>query len=304
MTDQKPTVGPQGGTGTPPTPSGFVDTGKDAPYVIPPPDAVEVKAGRLRAFFEPDVIAWLQPSGIALAAAYKPGQAVTVVPFVAHLAIRDRLDAVLGMPNWSETHENPGDFHRVTLSVRFAPGADWVDRVGVSDVKDGRDGYEEAFRSAALALGVGRYLLTQVQGVVWDGKALATPRLPDHALPTAFRSCGRERARVVFGLAESATVEARKHGFQGDASAVVSALLREHGAYHEKFPGGAPLWRVENRHADDMTRHLNDWITDIAAGRVYGPCCPRPLVPAEAKGGPPPTEKKNGKDAPQTAKSS
>src|SRR5262245_47764517 len=137
--------------------------------------------------FAPDAIEW-KPQSVA-------GNRALAICYIDARAVMDRLDAVIGPENWSDTYAVLADGNVVcTLSLRL--GGTWVSKAdvgGESDQKDEGDrrkaSFSDALKRAAVKWGVGRYLYRL--GGEWvdydpQKKQLkGTPRLPAWALPAA-----------------------------------------------------------------------------------------------------------------------
>lgn len=232
----------------------------------------ERKCEKLREFFPPDVIGW-DAQGTSQA---KISDMLACVPFVSMVAIHDRLDDVLGADSWSERYENPGDFTRCILSVRFNDGQDWVTRVGLSNSKDLARAQAEALRGAALTLGIGRYLTAHVGQAQWDGQRLKSiPSLPDVAKPEEYRAAGREFAQKLRQLIEQCCAESKAKGQKWD-SKEAAWLLVSHVA--PNFPrdadGHVSLARLERRKVSAILNRCNAWLGELAAGNRNPPSSP------------------------------
>lgn len=249
---------------------------------------VEVKSGKLRAYFAPDELEWNPDKPVILTAA---GDRVTFFPAPRYYAVVDRLDAVLGPDNWRVSHENPGkasEYVRCVLSVRFTAEGEWVARARVSEAKCPNEAHANSFRDAACEFGVGRYLMGQGFATTCKGfgKYADTPRVSQHLLPEPYRECGRERARVIRDLLESA-VKAASHDVKlSEDDALIELVARYGGDPDGRIvsatPKGVYLSRVENRHADAILACVHRWIADIAAGRPRSESAPLSLVNPDA----------------------
>jgi hypothetical protein len=239
---------------------------------------------KLREYFPPELVGWNVVPASALMGA-KAGDMVTHVPFASVQAVRDRLDAALGLDGWREKYDNPGSYTRCVLEVRFAPDGEWVTRVGVSGAPDLERATAESLRAAALSLGVGRYLTLHPQQVPWDGSRLThAPRLPDHALPPEYRRAGREAAWKARQLVNTACDESTKRGrdFSQLKRQAANALAHRYGGYLPATPGeDVDLSRMQVRHLAALTRHTNDWLAELAANQTAGQACP--FVTADVK---------------------
>lgn len=224
---------------------------------------VERKCEALRGLFPPDVIGWAEQKATIL---LRPGEMVACTPFPSVSAVQDRLDSVLGPDNWSVSYDNPGEYTRCELSVRFEPGADWVTRVGLSNTKELDRAHAEALRSAARTLGIGRYLSVHVVSVEWDGQSFKTaPRLPAVALPEEYRPCGRERGQRLRQLVNQCATEAVARKFKVEAIEAARKIVAPHG-YKPDAAGHVQLAGLQNRHAADVFKQLSAWLTELAAG--------------------------------------
>ena len=125
--------------------------------------------------------------------------------------IQDRLDEVLGPQNWQQYVEVlDNDTATVALTIRV--GDDWLQKSGVcggSEDKGGAGGVATiAFKRAAVAWGIGRYLYG-IKGL-WvaiekKGKNYVVkekPKLPPEALPEGFKYPGQQRKAVTKKSAE------------------------------------------------------------------------------------------------------
>lgn len=231
---------------------------------------LEVKTRLLRDPFPPDRIGWNSAtSGI------KVGEAATCVPFVAAEAVRDRLDAALGADSWSEAYDNPGEYTRCTLRVRFTDGGDWVSRVGLSNAKALDRAHAESLRAAALSLGVGRYLVPHVACVKWDGAKLErVPKLPEYAIPEEYRRCGREIGLRIRNLVNTAAKDSCDKGRTITQKEAARILAYKCGGYVCDENGEVDFSKLQNRHATEAMRRAADWIAELAKGQTNGPACP------------------------------
>lgn len=249
---------------------------------------VEVKSQKLRAYFAPDELDWTPGKPFILTA---PGERVTFFPAPRYYAVVDRLDAVFGPDNWRVTHDNPGkasEYVRCVLAVRFTAEGDWVTRVGVSESRCPNEAHANSFRDAAYEFGVGRYLFGQshVTAYTGDGKCKDVPRVSQHLLPEPYRECGRERARVIRDLLESAVKSAQPGVIVSEDDALIELVARYGGDPDARIvsasPKGVYLSRVENRHADAILACVHRWIADIAAGRPRSESAPLSLANPDA----------------------
>lgn len=91
----------------------------------------------------------------------KYGPAICV-PYITARQVSQRLDEVFGADNWSSQMEKHDDRTVCTISVRFDPkSSNWVDKSDVgtpSDFAKIKGETSDAFKRAAVQLGVGRYL--------------------------------------------------------------------------------------------------------------------------------------------------
>ena len=111
-----------------------------------------------------------------------------VVPYINARAIQDRLDAVLGPENWQSTftsipasQKEPGG-HICRLRIYYPETGLWItksDGAGSTAVQPIKGGISDAFKRAAAAWGIGRYLYKFTPlWVKLDRKEIAERELP------------------------------------------------------------------------------------------------------------------------------
>tara|TARA_Y100000401_G_scaffold104601_2_gene96550 strand:+ start:1865 stop:2572 length:708 start_codon:yes stop_codon:yes gene_type:complete len=74
-------------------------------------------------------------------------------------AVMDRLDCVVGQPNWQATYSHAANKTVCELSIRC--GDDWITKAngaGDSDIEGEKGALSDAFKRAAVLWGIGRYL--------------------------------------------------------------------------------------------------------------------------------------------------
>lgn len=254
----------------------------------PQAETTRVKGESLRKFFPPEQVGWThKPADL------KEGNAAPCYPFIAAYAIRDRLDEVLGADNWRERFDNPGEYTRCVLEVRFYAGGDWVTRVGLSNTKELDRAHAESLREAAKSLGIGRYLTPYVDHVVWKGGAFErTAKLPNAALPVDYQTCGREMGGRMRDMLRQCCEESKKRGRVIYAKEAAKGVTRTYN-YPVDKDGNVNLSLVQNRHATGIMAKLNNWLAELAADKVAGASCPVESKPVENKSeekpAPPPT---------------
>ena len=107
----------------------------------------------LAAPFAPDDVKWRvgattsnKTKGLALA-------------YLDARAVMDRLDSVVGQPNWQATYSHAGSKTVCELSIRC--GEEWITKsngAGDSDIEGEKGALSDAFKRAAVLWGIGRYL--------------------------------------------------------------------------------------------------------------------------------------------------
>lgn len=230
------------------------------------------KSARLKDRFPPDVVGFESPGSPMP----KEGDTLICIPFVSSVAVQDRLDAVLGPDNWSETYENPADYTRCVLGVRFEPGADWVTRIGLSNSQRLDKAHAEALRDAAKKLGIGRYLSLHVVSVI-HGKQ--PPKLPLAALPEAYQPCGREAGQKLRQLLNQCCVFAVELNGKGakygkiDAKEAAWLLAAPHG-YQPDTSGHVNFGALQNRHCTAMMQQCSEWLSELSTGNPAPPHSP------------------------------
>lgn len=121
------------------------------------------------------------------------GNRAMAVAYIDARTVEDRLDAVLGPPNWKDEYIPMPDGNVVcTLSVRV--GGEWVPKTDTGSPSEQPDGgdrvkaaFSDALKRAAVKWGIGRYLyyLDNAWADYDPAKRsfVAKPRLPGWALP-------------------------------------------------------------------------------------------------------------------------
>jgi hypothetical protein len=113
----------------------------------------DVNFDALKAPFAPDDVRWRvgatngdKSKGLALA-------------YVDARLVMDRLDSVVGQPNWQATYSHAANKTVCELSLRC--GDEWVTKAngaGDSDIEGEKGALSDAFKRAAVLWGIGRYL--------------------------------------------------------------------------------------------------------------------------------------------------
>jgi hypothetical protein len=106
--------------------------------------------------------------------------------------VMDRLDAVVGPQNWSDTYCEVNGVTVCTISIRldweYGPGVSKSDGAGATDVEGEKGALSDAFKRCAVKFGVGRYLyrLPSKWAELNDrGYIINPPSLPTWALPVS-----------------------------------------------------------------------------------------------------------------------
>lgn len=138
------------------------------------------------------------------AQAVKAGRAMAVA-YVDARVVAERLDEVFGVDGWQDAYEVLPN-HSVVCVLSVKVGDQWVAKSDVGSQSEQADegdrmkaAFSDAFKRAAVKLGVGRYLyrLTKVW-VNYDGKQMTqTPKLPEWALPERDRHGGQTGAGCI-----------------------------------------------------------------------------------------------------------
>ena len=107
----------------------------------------------LSAKFAPDDVKWRvgattsnKTKGLALA-------------YLDARAVMDRLDSVVGQPNWQATYSHAA--HKTVCELSLRCGEEWVTKsngAGDSDIEGEKGALSDAFKRAAVLWGIGRYL--------------------------------------------------------------------------------------------------------------------------------------------------
>lgn len=141
-------------------------------------------AHQLADYFTPNMVNWKAQT------VSKDKKQALAVAYIDARAVQERLDAVLGLGNWSTSYRtlNAGEVVEVecTITATLPDGrtAAWTD-AGEGD--SFKSAYSDGLKRAAVRAGIGRYLYDlPLQWVPYDDshKRLATvPLLPSWALP-------------------------------------------------------------------------------------------------------------------------
>ena len=110
-----------------------------------------------------------------------------IVAYIEARDVMDRLDEVVGWKNWKDEYEKgPNGGLMCRLSIRI--DGEWItksDGADNTDLEAVKGGFSDAFKRAAVKMGIGRYLYDlPAPWVDLDrGVILEIPELPDWALP-------------------------------------------------------------------------------------------------------------------------
>lgn len=170
---------------------------------------------KLRAPFEHDEVGWVPIASYPRQAKDKDLQKVLLSPYADARAVQQRLDDVVGPENWKAAYE-PGPDGGVLCALSIRVGDEWITKCDAAEntaVEPVRGGISQAFKRAAVAWGIGRYLYGIAP--VW-AKVDDRGRWPDPVLPATAGSNPPNHNR------EPATQKA-------DPKAVLAAKLKEVG---------------------------------------------------------------------------
>lgn len=111
---------------------------------------------QLAAPFPPERIHW------RVGRKSKDGKKAQLLAYLNARDVMERLDAVVGPENWSDSYEETPK--RVICTLRICvwkDGSDWIaksDGAGDSNMEGEKGGLSDAFKRAAVKFGIGRYL--------------------------------------------------------------------------------------------------------------------------------------------------
>lgn len=121
------------------------------------------------------------------------GNRALAIHYIGARQVMDRLDAVMGPDGWEDEYALLAD-GSVVCTIRVRIGENWIRKTdvgGPSEQPDSGDrmksAFSDAFKRAAVKLGIGRYLYRLPQ--VWadydpqNRRFTTPPKLPDWALP-------------------------------------------------------------------------------------------------------------------------
>ncbi|RME59134.1 MAG: hypothetical protein D6790_11035, partial [Caldilineae bacterium] len=160
----------------------------------PPPAAFPTPATGVSAWSKQVAEALLAPFPVEMVgwkaqATTKDGSRAMAVAYIDSRAVQDRLDAVVGPENWSDSYRVLGEQHSAGVLEIVVECRLTVLGVTKSDVGAGEDhksAYSDAFKRAAVKMGVGRYLYAlPKRWVAYDPKKRQlkeTPQLPAWAV--------------------------------------------------------------------------------------------------------------------------
>lgn len=233
---------------------------------------VEIKRDILRDMFVPHELAWMY-DGILTCPI---GKTVECRPYPMGFAIRERFDQAFGADRWREKISGMNDAAVSVIECQYEDGKEWVSHVGVcSNGLDTQSGYDTAFRRAAYAFGIARYLRHHIQvvEVVSDDaspirKCLKNwPQVPQHLLPHDYQLVARETARKLRDLVEQASKEAAATGEKIDPNEAASRLVVKYGIRPDQ-KGDVDFSRLTNVECQEAMQRTHDWIKKIVAKRV------------------------------------
>ena len=193
-------------------------------------------------------------------------QAGRQLHYITARTAMNRLDSVLGPENWWDEYF-PGENSVVCkLTMRLPDGStltksDAGGYAGMADSgDDDKSGFSDAFKRAAVKLGVGRYLYRDgVPAFLIDREPVATSPTPTpstEGLPPAPRTKSAPSTPAVDAGAESPQ--------PGDSSGPAAAPAARGGSYANSVPrNGRALFAwtkdQEQRSGQGLLRYLNGW---------------------------------------------
>lgn len=151
------------------------------------PEDAHALAERLAAPFDPSEVKF-KPQAVS-------GNRALAIPYVDARVVQDRLDDVLGVPNWQDGY-TPLPDGSVICRLQVRLGGEWIAREDVGSPSEQPDegdrlkaAFSDALKRAAVKFGIGRYLYRQKpQWVDYDPQKrqfVRPPTLPASAPPAA-----------------------------------------------------------------------------------------------------------------------
>lgn len=105
--------------------------------------------------FDPSIVSWRVGS-----ISKKDPKKATALAYIDARDVMDRLDSVVGADNWQCRHQGFGDKTCCEIDI-WIEGRGWVTKsngAGDSNVEAEKGAFSDAFKRAAVAWGIGRYL--------------------------------------------------------------------------------------------------------------------------------------------------
>lgn len=162
--------------------------------------------------------------------------------------VMDRLDAVAGPQNWSDTYCEVNGVTVCTINIRLdwesyglVPGVSKSDGAGATDVEGEKGALSDAFKRCAVKFGVGRYLyrLPSKWAELNDrGYIINPPSLPTWALPVSIED----------RIASTTISESSVEDMQKQIVAILLSIRKQYGDGAEhRIEGLCEYWDIEHK---------------------------------------------------------